>query len=125
MANVWSIRTATLLSCVGAGLMIVVSINSVDARPNYLPQFKKTYPDFKPVETAKCTVCHFGKEKKNRNDYGTSIAKALGKQKVMDNDLIKKAFEMAAGEKSSVEGKTFGDLIKEGKLPGKAPAEAN
>ena len=122
MRNVWKTRLVTLLTCGVAGLVMAASFNSVDARPNYFAEFKKNYPNFKPAETAKCTICHFGKEKKNRNDYGKTVQKALGAEKVMVKAKIVDAFKKAAGEKSSVEGKTFGDLINEGKLPGKAPA---
>jgi len=92
------------------------------ARPDYLNKgFTPTYPALKAeIETAKCGVCH-GSDKKVRNDYGMAIGKALGEPKVTDVEKIKAALKKAEGEKSSVEGKTFGDLIKDGKLPGKAP----
>ena len=58
-----------------------------------------------------------------RNDYGKAFGTALGPdaKSVKDADKVKAALEKAAKEKSSTEGKTFGDLIKEGKLPGKNP----
>jgi hypothetical protein len=39
----------------------------------------------------------------------------------MEVDKIKEALKKTEKGKSSVEGKTFGDLINDGKLPGKAP----
>ena len=92
------------------------------ARPDYLSKgFTPTYPALKAeIETAKCGVCH-GSDKKVRNDYGKAVGAALGEPKVTDVEKIKAALKKAEGEKSSTEGKTFGDLIKDGKLPGKNP----
>ena len=92
------------------------------ARPDYLNKgFTPTYPALKAeIETAKCGVCH-GSDKKVRNDYGKAVGAALGEPKVTDVEKIKAALKKAEGEKSSTEGKTFGDLIKDGKLPGKTP----
>ncbi len=65
-----------------------------------------------------CAVCHPSKSKKDRNNYGAAMTKALGAKKVKDTAKIKEALEKIAKEKSATEGKTFGDLIKEGELPG-------
>ena len=99
-----------------------------EARPNYNKEFWAKYDKEigKFKETTKCNVCHFGAEKKNRNDYGKAVGEALvskdvgGKKQETDLDKIKAALDKAAKEKSGTEGKTFGDLIKDGKLPGKA-----
>ena len=92
---------------------------NADARPNYNKEFWDNYPSLKDhKDTAKCDACH-GKEKKVRNDYGKAVGEALGAAKVTDAEKIKAAFKTAEDKKSSVEGKTFGDLIKDGKLPGK------
>ena len=89
---------------------------TAQARPNYNMAFQATY-DFAAAKEAKCNVCHMGTEKKMRNPYGVAVGKALGEAKVTDAAKIKAAFETANGEKSAVAGKTFGDLIKDGKLP--------
>ena len=95
------------------------------ARPDYLNKgFGPAYPALKAeVETAKCGVCHFGDKKTNRNDYAKAVGEALGAdaKNVKDEAKIKEALMKAEKGKSSVEGKTFGDLIKDGKLPGKNP----
>ena len=68
----------------------------------------------------KCAACHNGgDDKKKRNDYGKALAAALGEKDVKDPEKIKAALDRAVKEKSGTDGKTFGDLIKEGKLPGK------
>lgn len=70
------------------------------------------------VEKVKCNVCHFGKEKKNRNDYGKALDKLLDKKAdAKDKAKIQKALDTVAEEKSAA-GPTFGELIKEHKLPG-------
>ena len=94
---------------------------TADARPEYNTQFWDAYPSLKDLKDAtKCEACH-GKDKKVRNDYGKSVGEALGEAKVKDAEKIKGALKKAEAGKSSVDGKTFGDLIKDGKLPGKAP----
>ena len=52
------------------------------ARPDYHKQFEAMYKGSKiaaAAEKAKCLVCHFGKSKKDRNDYGTALSKSLTK----------------------------------------------
>lgn len=94
---------------------------TANARPNYNKEFWATYPALEKAHAdTKCDVCH-GKEKKVRNDYGKAFGEALGGEKEKDVEKIKAAIKTAETKASSVEGKTFGDLIKEDKLPGKAP----
>lgn len=99
------------------GGLLFVGMESVEARPPFIKVFSEEYPDVKEAATAKCAVCHVGKATdKKWNNYGEAIGKALGKPKASPDEL-KAAFGKVAGEKSAVEGKTFGELIKEGKLP--------
>lgn len=101
---------------------------TAEARPNYNKEFWAKYDKEigKLKDTTRCGACHFGSDKKNRNDYGKAMGEALvskdvgGKKDETDLDKIKAALDKAAKEKSGTEGKTFGDLIKDGKLPGKA-----
>jgi hypothetical protein len=73
------------------------------------------------VETAKCNLCHKGKEKKDRNAYGEALAELLDKKEDAKNvDKIRKALETVAAKASPDGGPTFGELIKAGKLPGGA-----
>jgi cytochrome c553 len=107
--------------------MAIVAANiwfapTVDARPEYNTQFWDKYPSLKDLkEETKCSACHDPKDKKIRNDYGKAVGTALGEPKIKDAEKIKAALTKAEGEKSSTAGKTFGDLIKDGKLPGKLP----
>lgn len=117
-----------LLSCSLALLVVgVLDAPEAQARTQYQKAMGKIYPKLlekhgkKKGDTKKfdCTVCHAGKTKKKRNDYGAALAKALGGKKVKDEDKIKKAFETVAKEKSTKDSKkTYGELIKDNKLPG-------
>lgn len=106
-----------------AGVMCLASTHVAQARPDYNKTFWDVYKKElgSQAEAVKCGACHFGQEKKNRNDYGKAVGEAIGEKNVKDIDKIKAALEKASKGKSATEGKTFGDLIKDGKLPGKNP----
>lgn len=104
--------------------------NSAMAIKPFFDEFKEKYvkPDgdagdkefAAEVEKVKCNVCHKGKEKKTRNAYGEALDKLLDKKTdAKDKKKIQEALDKVAGEKSP-EGPTFGELIKEHKLPGGA-----
>ncbi len=111
-------RGMMVAGCV-AGLAIGFSTR-VEARPNYKGAFEKQYPDVVKNEgkdgKLTCAVCHEGDDKKKRNNYGEALAKNITKME-KDEAKIKEAFEKTAKEKSAVKDKTFGDLLKDGKLP--------
>lgn len=87
------------------------------ARTEYNKAFVAKYRDLaEQAKEVKCGLCH-GKSKKMRNSYGKAVGAALGAKKVKDMEEITKALTKAEAAKSDVEGKTFGDLIKDGKLP--------
>lgn len=73
------------------------------------------------VATVKCNVCHVGKSKKEKNDYGKALDELLDKKADAKNVAkIKEALEKVGGMPSKAadpNSPTFGDLIKEGKLP--------
>ena len=89
------------------------------ARPQYLKQFSVSYPELKePLTETKCGVCHAGPTKKEHKPYGKAILTALGKgENIKDPKTIAAALIAAEKHPSGVKGKTFGDLIKSGKLP--------
>ena len=115
-----------------AGMMgIVVALGAAAsggqafAIKQFADEFTAMYvEDGKPlaaeVEKAKCNVCHVGKSKKDRNAYGEALAELLHKKEDKSNkEKIRKALETVAAQPSAGAGSpTFGDLIKEGKLPG-------
>ena len=111
---------------------VALNANSGFARLPYRKQFEETYKDSKIVEAAKeakCNVCHYGKTKKNRNDYGKALTKYLNADQYKKlyktdkealNKKIKEALKSVVKVKST-KGKTFGELIKAGQLPGTVP----
>ena len=120
---------------VAVGLLVAIvagsSSKSAYSRPAYDKEFKALYvkPEGTPAEkalatevgTAKCNVCHVGKEKKERNAYGKTIGEILGEKNIKDVEKIKASLEKAAGmpsDPADAASVKFGDLIKEGKLPG-------
>lgn len=111
-------RGMIVAGCV-AGLVIGFGAR-VEARPNYKGAFEKTYEAVVKNEgkdgKLTCAVCHEGDDKKKRNNYGEALTKNIAKME-KDEAKIKEAFEKTAKEKSAVKDKTFGDLLKDGKLP--------
>lgn len=103
------------------------------ALPAFCKQFLQSYKESKIGEAAaeaKCNVCHYGKSKKNRNDFGVALSKFATKatytELKKDPDKLKAALEEAFKKveaEKSVGGDSFGELIKSGKLPGTAPEE--
>ena len=102
------------------------------ALPPLSKQFLETYKKtkiFEAASKAKCNVCHYGKSKKNRNDYGKAVNEFFKKADYAElkkepdklKAAIEKAFEKAEAKKS-VSKETFAAKIKAGKLPGTAPA---
>lgn len=104
-----------------AAAMFVMTGN-VEARPKYLSVLNGHYPDLAKKHGTDgkltCAVCHPDKDKKVRNNYGAGFGGKLEKKNESDEAKIKEALTKAEGEKSATEGKTFGDLIKAGDLPG-------
>jgi len=73
------------------------------------------------VDKAKCAICHEGKIKKNRNDYGKALAELLNRKTDVDNkEKIQAALKKVESKRSDPKNEkspTFGELIKAGKLP--------
>lgn len=119
-----NLKTLGRVVIAGAVLLSFLVINSdnATARPGYKKPFEAAYPDLvkkhgKDGKSLSCAVCHPVKDKKKRNDYGVALTKALGKKNEKDKDKIKEALKKAEKEKNKA-GKTFGELIKAGELPG-------
>jgi hypothetical protein len=115
-------RRALLVILFG-GLVCGLSARHASARKPYFEAFKEKYGTDKEysalVEKTQCFVCHVGKSKKNRNSYGMALSKVIAK-----NEKDKAKTEEALGkieDEKSPDGKTFGELIKEHKLPGGEP----
>ena len=110
---------------------LTACLGSLQARPKYPPLFMEYYKDNAGVSAAakeaKCNVCHAGESKKVKNEYGKAVGKYLTKAKynqIKEDEAAAKKYileglQKAEGEKGSA-GKSYGDLLKAGKLPGGA-----
>jgi hypothetical protein len=112
---------------VSVALLATLSITRpARAIPQFQKEFLTLYASDKAfVKEAKktgCFLCHQGKLRKNHNSYGIHLVDLLDKKADMKNpgkivEALKKVEAM-----HSVEGDdkspTYGELIKEGKLPG-------
>lgn len=124
-------KLSVLLAC----LVLVFSAAPAWAIPPFNEAFKKEYvkpgtPLADKVMEVKCNVCHMGKEKKEKNEYGKAVGKYLkkadftGDAKKFDPKseeglkALADGLKSAEAEKSSG-GKSYGDLIKAGELPAK------
>lgn len=127
-------KVVLLLVC---GMVVSLSANAALAIPAFKKEFDARYVDSEPqtpekealgaaVKKAKCNVCH-GKDengkdsKKVRNAYGEALSELLDKKEDAKNkEKINEALDKVAEMKSDPDddnSPTFGDLIKEGKLP--------
>ncbi len=103
------------LGCVA--LCATFALSTAEARPKYYSEFKDMYPDVAGLDEQKCNVCHEGKSKKDKNNYGMAYGMTLNAKNSKDVEQIKKALKDVEAKPSAVAGKTFGDLLKENKLP--------
>jgi len=111
---------AVSLAAVFAVFVLASSAPPAQAKPPYLATFKREYinADNAKSELAKnadCRICHTSTKKGEAswNRYGEDVKAALVGKKAVDAGVLK----AVAGKPSGVEDKTYGDLIKEGKLP--------
>jgi hypothetical protein len=113
-----------------AAAMIVAGNTAMAIKP-FEAEFKKMY--YKPdgdanqkklaeaidkitMDGNSCGICHPGKSKKERNEYGKALNKLVTKMDKDDAKKIAEALKSTEGEKNSA-GKTFGEQLKAGLLP--------
>ena len=122
----------SLCMVLGLAMVLMLTPNHVEATPFIKKAFDANYVKtstntaFKEAAgKAKCNICHYGKAKKNRNDFGKAISKNLKAagltKKEKDPGKLGGVLKKAVAEKNA-DKVTFESLIKAGKLPGKAPA---
>jgi hypothetical protein len=112
-----------LLVAVVSGVgSLAVNNRQAQAFPPFKVAFDKMYMTegsalHKALEgKSNCNVCHLGtKDKKKRNEYGVALDKLLTKDDAKNPEKITEALAKVEAEKSG--NATFGDLIKQGKLP--------
>ena len=107
---------------------LVWSMQSASALPPFNKEWVAKYnPGDKNAAfaEAKCNVCHAGESKKMKNEYGKAVGKYLTKAKYNEikedetaaKKYIAEGLQKAEGEKGGA-GKSYGELLKAGKLPG-------
>lgn len=126
----------TLLTTLAVGLVSVMAGRPAEAHPQFKKEFDNRYIKKAPgtdqekslaesAKVAKCNVCHKGEKKKDRNSYGDALSKFLTKKDRKDVAKINKALDDVEKMHSKADdptSPTYGDLIKQGKLPaGEAP----
>ena len=114
---------------------LTVCLGSAQARPSYPGMIAEHYKDNKAIVEKsmsmkdKCFLCHDSAStmKKDRNEYGKALSKHMTKDEFMKlkepadkEKLAKKLGEMLKATEADKHssGKTFGEVIKDGKLPG-------
>jgi hypothetical protein len=118
--------------CVCGVMMLVAVVWSLQPA-SALPPFNKEWvAKYNPGESnavfteAKCNVCHAGESKKMKNEYGKAVGKYLTKAKYNEvkedetaaKKYIQEGLQKVEGDKAAG-GKSYGELLKAGKLPGK------
>jgi hypothetical protein len=121
--------------CIGLVLGLVTiawSVQSASALPPFNMEWKAKYVEgnsnaafVEAVNTAKCNVCHEGTSKKMHNAYGKVVQKYLTKSKyneIKEDEAAGKKYILEGLQKAEAEkgpnGKTYGELLKGGSLPG-------
>jgi cytochrome c553 len=113
-------------------VVMALSAGSASAIPPFNIAWKAKYLEgnnnkafVDAATTANCSVCHEpGMDKKLKNEYGKAAGKYLVKADYMAikadaekaKQYVQEGFAKLEAEKSAA-GKTYGELIKEGKLP--------
>ncbi len=120
MRKVLNVRFIAVLGALVAGAIVFAGQDRAQARLKYFVGFGKKYPNLKSTaKKVKCNICHFGKTKKNRNDYGKALMKNIKKDEKVAEKIAAALGKTEAAK--NAKGVTFGSLIRDGKLPGKNP----
>jgi len=94
----------------------------VEFKKDYLENLKdKKFAEAMDKPDVKCLVCHQGKQKKNRNDFGKVVGKFLTKKDAKDKEKIaeglKKALAMHVDPKDD-KSPTYLERLESGEWPG-------
>jgi hypothetical protein len=124
--------------CVCLLVAVIVAAGAFVPSASALPPFNKEWMGkykessknakfVEAIDTAKCNVCHEGESKKMKNEYGKAVGKYLSKAKyneIKEDEAAAKKYILEGLQKAEAEknggGKTFGEMMKAGSLPGGA-----
>ena len=122
----------SLITLCVAIVVLTINIKSVSAYVQFYHGFKAQYlsahtpSEFKTlINKTKCSICHDNtkkkpngtSDKKFRNPYGVALDELLSKDDKKDKEKIYKALEEISSQKALDADKTYGERIKEYKLP--------
>ncbi|MDB5343528.1 MAG: hypothetical protein JWP89_1905 [Schlesneria sp.] len=113
-------KTIVWICVLGFGVASIFQSRLAEGCPQYKGMFLNTYAqEYQNVPQARwCLVCHAeGEDKLLRNNYGDAIATTLIKKNEKDADKFQSNLREVELLPSAIPGKTFGDLIKEGRSP--------
>ena len=120
------------LACVGVLVIATLFSPTCLAIAPFYKEFKGKYVEgnnneefVAKVKATKCNICHVGKKKKTRNDYGKELDNLLDKKTdKKDVEKIRKALETVAQKPIDPDGDksmTYAKLFSEGELPKNEP----
>lgn len=114
-------RIRIVVPIVGLVLFCLI-VRPTEARPKFRKIFQTTYATQyagKDFGIESCMICHdkSNQQQRPRNNYGDALTELLPTTNTTDEALIQSALKSAEEKPSAIEGKTFGDLIREGRLP--------
>lgn len=110
-------KLVTVLSAVAiVGVGMLSAPKQASARKEYMDAFIAKYDTIEEAKEKKCLICHGAAKKTDRSDYAQALGKALGGKMIKDKDKISTALGEVEG-KEYEDGKTYGELLKSGKLP--------
>jgi hypothetical protein len=123
----------TVLTATAAFVLLAdLGPRTASSRPQYAKEFAEHYHAkadsdkaeekalFEAVDKAKCSVCHEGQNRKNRNAYGKELAKLFSPPNEKKNEKIDEVFDKVSEmhiDPNDSKSPTYGELIKHGKLP--------
>lgn len=123
-----------MMLLLAVGVVTTFAIQQVIAVPAFKKAFDQRVTNVSKnaglvaaAKEAKCNVCHYGKSKKMKNDFGKAMAKLLDKDDYKSTRIqaepekVKAEFDAAFKKlwaTKNPKGVTYGALIEQGKLPG-------
>jgi cytochrome c553 len=106
-----------MVTIAAVAVVLGLMTSNAQAQRQYLDAFKAKYTKISADDAKKgCAICHGTENKKQRSDYAQALGKALGATKVKEVEKINAALTEVEG-KEYEDGKTYGSLLNEGKLP--------
>jgi hypothetical protein len=102
-----------------ASFLICLPCAQSQAYPKYPGVFSSTYlSEYGGKQAGSCAICHDKTpDKYPLNNYGEAMSEISKGKRLNSEDAIRSALRDTEPKPSAVPGKTFGDLIKEGKAP--------